>query len=158
MNSPLFLVPWLVLGIPIISIRKEFVLLKKQRKDYSHYLEWKEFPHLKIVAGKSVFSFLLGLASVLYEVPLDKMFIGLGVLGTCGYVLEATITLDRPQPTRGYAPSRTVCQKCRSGEHDDCTNLRMLDGFEMEFKTKEGFSRPVCCCGFRLGLWEEIPG
>ncbi len=157
MTTPVLLLPWLILGLPLISITKEFILRRKQRTDYAHYIEWKEFPLSRITAGKMVFFSLLGVASLLYSVPLDKMIIGLVVLGACGYIIEATMSFGRPQPTRGYAQAQTVCPKCRFGDHEDCTNLRMLDGFETEFKSKEGFKRPVCCCGFRLRMWEEIP-
>ena len=38
----------------------------------------------------------------------------------------------------------------------DIERIVMLDGFEKGFKSEKGHRRPVCCCGFRLGDWEEI--
>jgi hypothetical protein len=155
MSSPVLLVPWLLLGVPVVSVFKWLELRRKRNADYAFHVELKEFPILKITLGKLVFFGLLGIASLVYTIPIDKTVVALGLLGVCGYYIEATIAIGRPVPTPGYRMAKQVCQKCGQGEHDDCTNLRMLDGFESGFRSADGYRRPVCCCGFRLGKWEE---
>lgn len=155
MYIPLQLVPWLLLAFPVVSIFRWAEVREKRKRDYAHFIEWKEFPLLKIATGKLVLFGLLGLASVVYSIPLDKTLIALVALGICGYLIEGTIALGRPRPTPGYRMATKVCERCSLSDHEGCTNLRMLDGFESEYKTADGYSRPVCCCGFRLAKRKE---
>lgn len=111
---------------------------------------------MKLSIAKLAFFSVVGVASVLYLVPLDKTIVGLVALGTCGLVLETTVTLGRPYPTRGYVRRQLVCSNCQTNKHEGCDNLRMLDSFETNFKSEDGFYRPVCCCGFRISNYKEI--
>lgn len=156
MNSPLLMVPWLLLAVPAVSVLQWLELRKKKEADYAYFVERKEFPFLKIAGGKLAFFGLVGAASLAYSVPMDKTIVALVVLGVCGFYVESSIALGRPHPTPGYQIAKQVCQKCGSGTHDGCTNLRTLEGFETGFKTAGGYKSPVCCCGFRLGEWEEV--
>jgi hypothetical protein len=119
-------------------------------------VQWKEFPLLKLSIAKLVFFSIVGLASIITLVPLDKTVVGLVALGTCGVVLESTVTLGRPYPTQRYVKKQQVCNGCKVNKHEGCDNLRMLDSFETNFKSKEGFYRPVCCCGFRISNYKEL--
>lgn len=130
--------------------------LRKQGSDYAHFVMRREFPIAKIALGKLVLFGLLGAATAVYTIPADKTLVALGLIGACGYYIEGTIAFGRPAPTPGYRSTKRVCQKCGVGAHDGCTNLRMLEGFEKSFMASDGYKRPVCCCGFRLGRWEEM--
>lgn len=131
-------------------------LRKKRKDDYAHFIEWKEFPILGISLAKSALFLIVGLGSILLQAPVNKTLIALICIGACGYLIEGTFVFGRPLPTPGYRMTRRVCKNCSLSQHDDCSNLRMLDGFEKQFKAQEGYKWPVCCCGFRLGEWEEI--
>jgi hypothetical protein len=155
-DSLLLLAPWLVLGIPIVTAVRWAELRRKQKVDYSHYVERKEFPLSQLIVGKFVFFSAIGLGSVFDPAPPEKTLVALFVIGVCGFAVEGTFVLGRPVPTKGYQMTRTTCANCSIRKHEDCTNMRMLDGFEKGFKSEEGHRRPVCCCGFRLGDWEEI--
>lgn len=155
MASLIQLVPWILLSVPVVSLFRWYELRSKHKGDYSRFVELKEFPIWKISLGKLVFFGLLGLGSVFYSTPFDKTMVALVTLGTCGYIIEGTIAFGRPMPVPGYRITSRVCQKCSLSDHEHCTNLRMLDGFEKDFKSQEGLRRPVCCCGFRLRKWEE---
>jgi hypothetical protein len=153
--DPLLLGIWAIAGLPYLSIVKKFKLGKKRRQDYSYFVQWKEFPLIKILLAKLTFFSLLGIASIVYLVPLEKTILGITALGTCGLILETTVTRERPYPTQGYVQRQMVCSSCQTSNHENCVNLRMLDGFEKNFKSKEGFYRPVCCCGFRISDRQE---
>jgi hypothetical protein len=155
-DSPLLIFAWLVLAIPIVTIIRWTELRTKQKIDYSHYVELKEFPLIPMVVGKFLCFLAIGLASFLVAAPPYKTFVALTIIGICGFAVEASVSLGRPVPTQGYMMTRVICLSCRNSVHHECTNLRMLDGFEKGFKTEEGYNRPVCCCGFRLGDWEEV--
>jgi hypothetical protein len=157
MYEPWLILVWALAGLPILSIRKKFKLSKKKWSDYSYCVQWAEFPLLKISIAKIASYSLLGLASIMLFVPFEKVVIGLVVIGACGVVLETSVCANRPKPTRGYVQRQILCERCRSSVHDNCTNVRMLDGFETNFGSKDGFYRPVCCCGFRTGVWQDIP-
>ena len=159
MTTPVDFTPfvlWVVSGLPYLSVLKKLDLSKNRRLDYSHYLLWREFPLLKLsVAKMTVFS-LIGVASLAYAIPMEKTLLGVSALGVCGIAAEATVTRERAHPTQGYV-RQVVCHYCRTGEHENCANLRMLDGFETRFKSGDGTYRPVCCCGFRISQREEVP-
>jgi hypothetical protein len=146
---------WVASGLPYLSVLKKLDLSKKRRLDYSHYLLWREFPLLKISAAKVTVFSLIGAASLAYAIPMEKTLLGVFVLGVFGLAAEATVTRERAYPTQGYV-RQVVCQYCRAGDHENCANLRMLDGFETSFKSGDGTFRPVCCCGFRISQREEI--
>ncbi len=135
---------------------KRFELREKARLDYAHYIEWNEFPFLTTSAGKMLLFSAIGFVSIIDPAPFDKTIIALGVVGTLGYVVEAAIIHERPLPTKKYKMDGSICANCRAASHADCTNLRMLDGYDKGFRDEKGYSRPVCCCGFRLGAWEEV--
>jgi hypothetical protein len=155
MTSLVPLIPWVMLAVPLASLPKWYGLRDRRRQDYAHYIEWKEFSIRKIALGKLAFFLLIGLASLAYSISFDKTVVALAALGICGYMIEASIAYGRPMPTPGYRITGKVCQKCGVSDHEHCTNLRMLDGFEKKFTTEDGHRRPVCCCGFRLSKWEE---
>jgi hypothetical protein len=144
-----------MVGIPVVTITRAIELKRSKKTDYSRYLEWHGFPFFRVVFGKFIAFAILGLASVLDPAPPAKVLIALPILGIIGFVMETRISLGRPLPTPRFA-LKVICANCRVSRHQDCTNLRMLDGFEKGFKSAEGGRRPVCCCGFRLGVWEEL--
>jgi hypothetical protein len=146
--DPVMLGIWAVAGLPYLSIVKKFKLAKKRRQDYSNFVQWKEFPLLKLLLAKVIFFSLIGIASIVYLVPLEKTILGLATLGICGLILETTVTRERPYPTQGYIHRQVVCTNCQTSNHENCVNLRMLDGFENNFKSREGLYRPVCSVVF----------
>ena len=155
MMSLVSMVPWILLAFPLVSLPKWFNLREKRTQDYAHYIEWKEFSIWKIGLGKLAFFLLIGFGSLVYSISFDKTLVALTALGICGYLLEGTMAFGRPMPTPGYRMQSRVCQKCGVSDHEHCTNLRMLDGFEKKFTNQDGFRSSVCCCGFRLSKWEE---
>ena len=155
MASLVSLIPWVLLAVPLVSLPKWYGLRDRRRQDYAHYIEWKEFSIWKIALGKLAFFLLIGMGSIVYSISFDKTVVALAALGICGYLIEASIAYGRPMPIPGYRITGKVCQKCSVSDHEHCTNLRMLDGFEKKFTTEDGRKRPVCCCGFRLSKWEE---
>jgi hypothetical protein len=155
METPLVLVPWLILAIPVVSMVKWSELSKKKRNDYAHFVEWKEFHLWRIAAGKLVFFGLVGFGSIVFSVTPDRTMLALPIVGACGYWIEWSIASERPRPTPGYRMGERMCRNCSLSDHEGCTNLRMLDGFESEYRGTGGYNRPVCCCGFRLKKWEE---
>ncbi len=154
--DPVLLGVWAVAGLPYLSIIKKFRLARTRRQDYSNFVQWKEFPLLKLSLAKLTLFSMIGVASIVFLVPFEKTIVGLAALGTCGLILETTFTRERPHPTQGYVQRQIVCSKCQTSNHEYCLNLRMLDGFETDFKSKEGFYRPVCCCGFRISDRQEV--
>ncbi len=147
---------WIAAGFPIVSIRMKYSLLKKKVSDYAYYLEWKEFSIRKFVTLKLVSFVGIGVALTLLTLPPDRMLIALAVVVTCGSTLESTLLIGRSHPTPNYTPTKVACEGCRENDHDGCSNVRMLDSFKTNFKSKDGALRPVCCCGFRISVLREM--
>lgn len=150
MDELWWLLLWTVAGLPTISLATKYKLVRKASKDYAYYLESKALSIGKLGVSKLGFFSGLGLALTVFSLSPEKMIVALSVVAVCGGLLESTALIGRPHPTPEYTPINLACTGCRSGEHDDCTNLRMLDGFEDNFVSKEGTRRPICCCGFRI--------
>ncbi len=147
---------WAVAGLPTLSIRTKYSLLRKRVSDYAYYLEWKEFSIRKFVTLKFAAFVSIGVALTFLTLPPDGMLIALVVVLTCGSTLESTLLIGRSHPTPNYAPTKVACEACRQNDHDSCANVRMLDSFETNFKSKDGALRPVCCCGFRISVLREL--
>ena len=47
MAEPLWLLVWVVAGIPVLSILFEQRLRRKISDDYAYYVEWSSFPFTK---------------------------------------------------------------------------------------------------------------
>ncbi len=134
----------------------KYSLLKKTVSDYAYYLEWKEFSIRKFVTLKLLSFVGIGVALTLLTLPPDRMLIALAVVVTCGSTLESTLLIGRSHPTPNYTPTKVACEGCRKNDHDSCSNVRMLDSFRTNFKSKDGALRPVCCCGFRISVLREM--
>jgi hypothetical protein len=147
---------WLLIALPIPSTIFARRLLRKLRQDYAYYIEWREFPIIKIAAVKFTMVPLVGYLLSTLQIPAESLTVAAGAFGICGFVCESIILIDRPHPTRTYHPVKLVCTSCQGNKCEDCTNLRMLDSFETGFKSREGTYRPVCCCGFRISPYREL--
>jgi hypothetical protein len=146
---------WLLAGLPFATLVKVRKLFASRRSDYAYYLEWKGFPKWRITLGKIVSSSILGATFVLSSLLGEQMVLALGVYLVCSTVAESTVLIGRPHPTPRYKTSKFVCENCRSQRDEECSNVRMLDGFEASFRSSKGRYRPVCCCGFRISEWRE---
>jgi hypothetical protein len=156
MADLIWLLPWCVAGLPLPSILVKLKLLNKSRGDYAYYVMSRELSVIKAFVVKLSFFLVLGIAFVIQSIPIAGMVPAILALGASTTVLESGLVVGRPYPTPTYRRAKMVCEACRGYEHDDCTNLRMLDGFETNFKSKDGRYRPVCCCGRRISAWREM--
>ena len=147
---------WTVAGLPILSVRTKYSLLRKRVIDYAYYLEWKEFSVRKFAAIKIMTFASVGVALTLLALPLERMLIAFVVVAACGSTLESTLVIGRAHPTPKSRSTKVACEGCKQNDHDSCTNVRMLDSFETGFKSKDGALRPVCCCGFRISILREL--
>ena len=110
----------------------------------------------KISLSKLGAALLLSIPFILSPVGLWEVGLAVLVFTACSTLFESVFTIGIAHPTPTYRRSRQACDKCKLMKDDECTNVRMLDGFETEFRSKEGTFRPVCCCGFRIGDWREV--
>lgn len=143
-------------AIPIATLAKKLSLRSKVMKDYAYYLEWRDFSILKVIILKPLIIAIISSMLLALRVSADKSVFVLSILLVCGFIAELTLVIGRPHPTPSYIPSKVACEGCKGNEHEECDNLRMLDSFETGFKSRDGLYRPVCCCGFRIGAWNEI--
>lgn len=146
---------WFLAGLPFATLMKVRRLFARRKSDYAYYLEWKGFPKRRIAFGKALSSIIFGGIFILSSPLGEKMALALSVYLVCSMVAESTVLIGRPHPTPQYRANKFVCQSCRSGRDDECSNVRMLDSFEANFKPSRGTFRPVCCCGFRMSEWRE---
>jgi len=101
MANPLLLVPWLILGIPIVSAIRASELRRKKGHDYAYFVEWKEFPLYRLSVGKVLCFAVLGVFSVFSPASAQETLIALGVIGALGDLVEARVVYGRPLPTKG---------------------------------------------------------
>jgi len=156
MDGALWLLLWCIAGIPLPSILVKLRLLKKSHVDYAYYVMCSELSVLKTTILKLSFFALVGMVFVIDAIPATGMVPTIVALCASATVLESGLVVGRPHPTRTYKRAKMFCASCQRLRHDDCTNLRMLDGFETNFKSKDGRYRPVCCCGRRISSWREM--
>ncbi len=156
MADALWLLPWCIAGLPLPSILVKFRLLKKSHGDYAYYLMSKELSVIRAAAVKLSFFLVLGIVFIVHSIPIAGMVPTILALCASTTALESGLVAGRPYPTKTYTRTKMVCATCRGFKHDDCTNLRMLDGFETNFKSRDGRYRPICCCGRRISTWREM--
>lgn len=147
---------WAAAGLPLLTLNRKYSLLKKSAEDYAYYVESKEFAIGKLFILKVSLFVMTGVTFTFLALPLDRMIVALTMGASFGYVLESTVLVGRSHPTPKYAQTRFACAACQKIRHDDCTNVRMLDGFESAFRSKDGLVRPVCCCGFQMSVLREV--
>ena len=142
---------WALAGLPVVSAAAKHDLSRRSSRDYAYYMEWKLFSISKLAIAKLGLFVSIGVTLTVLSISFEKMTAAVSIAAVCGFLLESTTLIGRTHPTPEYTRDR-ACVACRSNEHDGCTNLRMLDGFENNFVSREGVRRPVCCCGFRIAV------